>query len=92
MTLPALRDRIDAADEALLRALADRYAAVRALAELKRTEGLTPVDPAREAALEARWRDLARDLGVPEALALAVLGEVLRGCRAAVVARCRTEP
>ncbi len=92
MTLPALRARIDAADEALLRALAERYAAVQRLAELKRTEGLTPVDPAREAALEARWRDLSRDLGLPEELALAVLSEVLRGCRAAVVARCRAGP
>lgn len=84
----ALRARIDAADAALLHALSERYAAVRALAAVKRSEGLPPVDTAREAALEGRWRALAVALGVPEDAALAVMAEVLRGCRAEMVARC----
>jgi chorismate mutase len=84
----ALRARIDEADAALLHALAERYAAVRALAEVKRTKALHPVDEAREAALVAGWRAHAAALGVPEDAALAVMAEVLRGCRAEMVARC----
>jgi len=90
--LQDLRDQIDSADAALLRALAARYAAVQGLAEVKRTHGLPAVDPGREATLEAHWRTIAATLGLPDDVALSVMGEVLRTCRAAVVARCADTP
>lgn len=46
--LLALRERIDAVDEEILRALARRFEATREVGRLKARENLDSVDPARE--------------------------------------------
>ena len=82
--LDGLRRAVDAADAALVDALARRLAAVRAVAQWKRAHGVGAVDPAREAALGRRWAEHAAAAGVPAEMAAAVLGAVLDGCRAEV--------
>ena len=82
--LDGLREAVDAADEALMDALARRLAAVRAIGQWKRDHGAGAVDPAREGTLRAQWDERAAAAGVPEELAAAVLAAVLDGCRAEV--------
>ncbi len=71
-TAPALagvRHAIDAVDDALLALLAGRGALVRRAARLKRLTGQSGRDKAREAAIHARARRLARHLGLADATA-----------------------
>jgi len=82
--LDGLRAAVDAADAALMDAMARRLAAVRAIGEWKRQRAVGAVDRAREDALRARWAERAAEAGVPEGMAAAVLGAVLDGCRAEV--------
>jgi len=82
--LDDLRLAVDAADAALMDAMARRLAAVRAIAEWKRAHAVGAVDPARETALRARWAERAAVAGVPAPMAAAVLSAVLDGCRAEV--------
>lgn len=82
--LDDLRLAVDAADAALMEALARRLAAARAIGHWKREHTVGAVDRAREDALRARWAERAAERGVPEAMAAAVLGAVLDGCRAEV--------
>ncbi|TAK27537.1 MAG: hypothetical protein EPO40_18140 [Myxococcaceae bacterium] len=82
--LDDLRLAVDAADAALMDAMAQRLAAVRAIGQWKRAHAAGAVDPAREASLRARWAERAAAAGVPAPMAAAVLGAVLDGCRAEV--------
>ena len=82
--LGALRRAVDAADAALMDAMAQRLAAVRAIGQWKRAHAVGAVDPAREDALRARWAERAAAAGVPAEMAAAVLGAMLAGCRAEV--------
>ena len=82
--LDGLRAEVDAADAALMDAMARRLAAVRAIGEWKRRHGVGAVDRAREGALRSRWAERAAEAGVPDQMAAAVLGAVLDGCRAEV--------
>ena len=82
--LAGLRLAVDAADAALMDALAQRVAAVRAIAEWKRSHAVGVVDRTREDALRAQWAERAVTAGVPTELAAAVLTAVLDGCRAEV--------
>jgi chorismate mutase len=80
----ALRAGIDAADEAILRNLAERRRVAAELARAKARLGAPALDPARETELAARWRESARSLGSSEQLASAVLEAVLADSRALV--------
>lgn len=82
--LATLRLAVDAADAALMEALAQRVAAVRAIAEWKRAHAMGVVDRTREDALRAQWAERAATAGVPTELAAAVLTAVLDRCRAEV--------
>ena len=79
--LRTLRDAIDRADDALLRALAARLKVVALIGEVKRIDGIAAVDPAREADLVTAWRTRAAAQGVPPDLAEALLATILRHTR-----------
>lgn len=64
MSLDDLRAALDAADDALLAALARRAALVREIWDFKATHGLPRLDPAREQALKARLVARGVDLGL----------------------------
>jgi chorismate mutase len=82
--LDGLRRAVDAADDALMDAMAQRLAAVRAIGQWKRARAVGALDAAREEALRARWAAAAAAAGVPAEMAAAVLRAVLDGCRAEV--------
>src|SRR5829696_4968249 len=80
--LASFRERIEAIDERLLSALAERVAVCREVAEHKREQEIPMMQPERVAAVEDRWAELAAARGLDEAFARrlcqAVIGE---GCR-----------
>ena len=59
--LISLRAQIDTLDEELVLLLARRFRVTDAVGKLKATEGLSAIDPDREAAQELRLAQLARD-------------------------------
>jgi chorismate mutase / prephenate dehydrogenase len=65
-TLDELRKEIQDVDAAIIALLAKRMRIVRAIGEVKRSEGIAVVDPAREAAVVSYVAQLARDAGLPE--------------------------
>ncbi len=65
-TLAGLREAIDAVDRAILSSLAERVALVRAVARLKRDQGVPIVDPEREAAVVDTAGAFARLHGLNE--------------------------
>lgn len=65
-TLEQLRCAIDAVDDRLVALLAERVALARAVAEVKREQGLPIVDPEREAAVVERTAALAREAGLDD--------------------------
>ncbi len=75
----ALRLEIDALDEAIARAVLARRGVVAEMREEKARRGVAFLDPAREAAVEARYRGLLA--GVPEAQVHALVRAVLEGSR-----------
>ncbi len=82
--LRTLRDAIDRADDALLRALGARLQVVRLITEVKDAAGIAPIDPAREADLVAAWRTRAAAQDIPPDLAEALLAAILQHTRALV--------
>lgn len=82
--LRTLRDAVDRADDALIRALAARLKVVRLIGEVKDAAGIAPIDPAREAELVTAWRTRATDQDVPPDLAEAILAAILRHTRTLV--------
>lgn len=81
--LRSLRDRIAAADEALVDLLADRLALARAIGEVKRELGLPVLDPAREAEVVRRAAERARDRGVDPELVRDVVWRIMAQARGA---------
>ena len=77
VTIDEIRTAIDETDAILLKALAARFRAIRALKKLKKHEGVPLEDLNREAQLKALWKQQARELGVPESLALLMLDFIL---------------
>ncbi len=64
--IDAVRAQIEAVDDRLLCALAERVALARDAGRLKRAAGEPVTDPAREAAVVARASARARDFGLPD--------------------------
>lgn len=67
-TLQALRESIDKADEAMIRALAERLRAVREVGVWKKTAGIPPLDTGRWKEVLRHAKDLAKKEGVDEML------------------------
>jgi chorismate mutase len=65
-SLDELRTQIQDVDAAIIELLAKRMRIVRAVGEVKRTQGIAVVDPAREAAVVSYVAQLARASGLPE--------------------------
>jgi chorismate mutase len=65
-TLDDLRKEIQDVDAAVIELLARRMRIVRAIGDVKRSQGIAVVDPAREAAVVSYVAQLARDSGLPE--------------------------
>lgn len=80
-TLAALRAEVDAADDALVRALAARWRAIQSIGAFKRASGLRGYDPDRERALRERWNAIADDTSLDRALCDAVFDVVIARCR-----------
>jgi chorismate mutase len=64
--LGALREEIEAVDEALILALARRMELAREIRVVKQRAGQPVLDPAREAAVVSRASTRARAAGLPE--------------------------
>ena len=90
-TLAALRDAVDEADAALVRALAARWRAIQAIGAHKRARGIEGYDPTRERALRERWNALADEAKLDRALCDAVFDVVIARCRDEVSARPSSE-
>ena len=65
-TIASLREEIEAVDERLIAAIAERVALARAVGRVKAAAGQPIIDPAREAAVVMRASALARMAGLPE--------------------------
>ena len=65
-TIASLREEIEAVDERLIAAIAERVALARAIGRVKAEAGQPVIDPAREAAVVMRASVLARMAGLPE--------------------------
>lgn len=65
-TIASLREEIEAVDERLIAAIAERLALAREVGRVKAAAGQPVTDPAREAAVVARASALARAAGLPE--------------------------
>jgi chorismate mutase len=65
-SLATMRDAIDAIDARMLALLAERVTLARAVARIKRAEGLSIVDPEREAAVVDRAAAFAVQHGLNE--------------------------
>lgn len=76
-TIATLREAIDEADEILLRALGARLRAVRLLKNVKSDTGMRVESASREAELKAQWKKRAKELKIPEELALLILDFLL---------------
>ena len=76
-TLQDIRAMIDMADEMILRGLSARFKGVEFLRRLKKLNSLRITDPARERELKDRWKKLAKEMKVPEPLALLILDVIL---------------
>jgi chorismate mutase len=85
--LERLRSEVDALDTRIVELLGQRLALVERIATLKADRRFTAVDPDRERDLRALWSRVARDCGVDEPCALAVLEAILEATRARVQAR-----
>jgi len=66
VSIDAVRAQIEAIDERLIAAIAERVSLARAAGCAKRANGQPVVDPAREAAVVSRASTLARAHGLPE--------------------------
>ncbi len=62
--LADLRERLDAADNRILEAVAARYAVIRDIAEYKRVHGIPMSDPDRVEYVRERYRKFAQDIQI----------------------------
>jgi chorismate mutase len=82
--LASMRAEIDTLDRELLAVLAKRRLVVDRMRITKTRLALPRIDDAREARVRDRWLASARELALPEPLALALLDVVLADSRALV--------
>jgi chorismate mutase len=75
--LASLRKTIDNIDAALVHLLAERFRTTQQVGKFKAATGMTPSDPAREAAQLARLRALAADADLDPAFAEKFLSFIL---------------
>ena len=80
--LEALRGQIDAIDTRLVQAIADRLAVAREIGTVKRAAGLPVVNAEREAVVIARFVAKARQRGISEETARAVIQSLITAARA----------
>jgi chorismate mutase len=79
--LGALRAEIEAVDEAIIDALAQRMALAKEIRVVKQRAGQPVIDPAREAAVVARVAARAREVGLPEDEVRALFWKVMAVAR-----------
>jgi chorismate mutase len=83
--LQALRAEIDEVDAKIVGLLAERFRVTGEVGKLKARHALAAVDPRREAAQEARFRELARQRGLNPDLVVrifrAIIDEVVENHR-----------
>jgi methylmalonyl-CoA epimerase len=83
-SLAPFRERIEAIDERLVAAVAERIAVCREVAEHKRANGIPMMQDERVRAVEQRWAELGQRAGLDESFAREL-------CRALVGEGCRVE-
>ncbi|MEQ8370941.1 MAG: chorismate mutase [Alphaproteobacteria bacterium] len=71
--IDSLRAELDTIDEEMMRLLGERFGVTRRVGALKKANGHKAVDPAREAAQDARIRRQAAAVGIDGDLAVAVM-------------------
>jgi shikimate kinase len=81
--LEALRERIVALDEELIRLVGERRDLVLEVGRVKEALGMPVLDPAQEARVVRRAAERARALGVDEELARDVIWRIIASARAA---------
>jgi chorismate mutase/prephenate dehydrogenase len=81
--LEALRRRILAVDDELIRLVGERRDLVLEVADLKRELGLPVMDPAREAQVVRRAAEHARSLGIDQELVRDVVWRIIAAARQA---------
>jgi chorismate mutase len=81
--LQALRERIVALDEELIRLVGERRDLVLEVGRVKLALGMPVLDPAQEARVVRRAAERARALGVDEELARDVIWRIIASARAA---------
>jgi chorismate mutase len=81
--LEALRQRIVALDEELIRLVGERRDLVLEVGRVKQVLGMPVLDPAQEARVVRRAAEQARALGVDEELARDVIWRIIASARAA---------
>ena len=75
--LQSLRAQVDAVDAQIVDLLASRFRITAQIGQLKAAHALNAVDPAREAAQEARFRALAHELGLKPDLVVRVFRNII---------------
>lgn len=90
--LEALRARIRAVDEELVRLVGERRALVLEVGRVKDDAGLPVLDPSQEAKVVRRAAELARDAGVDEELVRDIIWRIIASARDAQEGRTRWGP
>lgn len=90
--LEALRQRIRAVDEDLVRLVGERRALVLEVGRVKAEAGLPVLDPTQEARVVRRAAELAREHGVDEELVRDVVWRIIASARDAQEGRTRWGP
>lgn len=79
--LEALRQRITALDDELIRLIGERRDLVVAIGKAKAKLGLPVMDPAREARVVRKAAERARDLGVDQEMTRDVIWRIMAAAR-----------
>lgn len=90
--LEALRTRIRAVDEELVRLVGERRTLVLEVGRVKAETGLPVLDPTQEARVVRRAAELAREHGVDEELVRDVMWRIMASARDAQEGRTRWGP
>lgn len=75
--LQSLRDEVDDIDAKIIELLASRFLVTKKIGNLKKLRALNAIDPEREAAQEARFRDLAQRSGLNADLVLGIFRSII---------------
>ena len=90
--LEALRDRIIAVDDEIIRLIGERRDLVLEVGRIKESLGLPVLDPAREARVVRRVAERSRALGVDEELTRDVIWRIISSARQAQSQRGSSNP